>query len=81
MTDEKEEIFVLLSLVQFDGNEHAKGQELHRGTYEECEKLKDVIPAVTYSGDKKPKSAKLLIVPEGVFDEAIVLSKEEMEGR
>jgi len=50
-------------VIDFDDNGPTEGQFLHVGSLESCEEIDRIIPAVSYSGDRKMKSSRSFIVP------------------
>lgn len=55
--------YVCGSLLVFD-DQSAQGMILHRGGRESCDKVADMIPAVSYNGEKRIAESRLLIMPE-----------------
>jgi hypothetical protein len=54
-------------LICADGGE-PEVRELHRGNHESCEKVSNLLSAISYSGDRTVSSARMMIVPASVFD-------------
>lgn len=61
---------LLVYVIHFDSGPD-ECNVLHRGPLEECEKVRDLVPALVYKGDRKPLSAETVIVD----DTAIVLER------
>lgn len=58
---------VLVYVIEFtDGGEPETG-ELNRGSRQECEKVRDLIPAISYSGSRPVRVAYTRIVPAGAL--------------
>ena len=53
--------WMYVSCLQFD-DETVSAQPLHRGDKESCERVADLIPAVSYSGDKTVTKSWMSIV-------------------
>lgn len=50
-------------VIHFSDDGPDEGQELHRGSLQECGELADIIPAVCYSGSRPLRDAEFVIVP------------------
>lgn len=57
----------LISVVEFDDNTLSY-MRLHIGTVEDCEKVMDMLPAVSYSGNKTPARAYMKIVDTAALE-------------
>lgn len=53
----------LFYLIWFVDSDVAEGQCLHIGTKEDCEHLEQLMPAVSYSGNRTPLHAAMFIRP------------------
>ena len=54
--------YIVASVVTFeDGTESV--MPLHRGSRKECERVFDLVPAISYSGTKPARAARLAIMP------------------
>ena len=51
---------ILVSVLVFDDGTYSENI-LHSGSFQECERLGEIIPAICYSGDKKIKESFLTI--------------------
>ena len=51
---------ILVSVLVFDDGTHSENI-LHIGSFQDCERIGEAIPAISYSGDKKVKESFLAI--------------------
>lgn len=56
--------FVVCSVLEFGDGGEPSVMLLGRGTRKECERIADLIPAVTYSGDRHPITESYMVVTE-----------------
>jgi hypothetical protein len=56
--------FVCCSVIEFGDGGEPSVMLLNRGTREECERVADLLSAVSYSGDRSPITASYLVVTE-----------------
>lgn len=54
--------FMCVSCIEFDDGGSVSAQPLHVGDRESCERVADLIPAVSYSGDRPVKRAWMSII-------------------
>lgn len=54
---------VLIYMMEFSDNGEPEGGELHRGTREDCERVRGLLPAIAYSGSRPLLHAYTCIVP------------------
>lgn len=67
---------VLASVLIFeDGGSSAS--KLHLGTKEECERIMDRIPAISYGGEGKVVDSFLVIIPESEWEKEAEGESEE----
>ena len=60
----------LVYVIEFSDGGPPECGELQRGTREECEKVRDLIPAISYSGSRPVKCAYTRLVPASVRTES-----------
>ena len=60
--------YILGCVIDFSDGGDPEGQIIHRGTKKECEKVKELIPGVSYSGSRPIKGARFFIAPASVYD-------------
>lgn len=46
----------------------SEGRVIHRGTLEECERVRNLMPAVSYSGDRKVERAHSFVMRQSDWE-------------
>jgi hypothetical protein len=57
--------WILGYVIEFSDGGEPEIQILHKGSEESCEKMANLLPAVSYSGDRPNPSASLIWMPAG----------------
>jgi len=63
------DIHICASVIEFTDDSFI-AQALHTGDLKSCEKVRDMIPAISYSGDKTPSKSYLTIIEKDLWDKA-----------
>lgn len=59
------EVFQVSTVLEFDDGS-SEGQIMHEGDEASCEKMSDLISAISYSGDRKVVGSRLVTIPKSV---------------
>ncbi|MGL1645769.1 hypothetical protein ACSTHO_23620, partial [Vibrio parahaemolyticus] len=57
-----EEQWICAVKLEFSDGGVPEGQLIHRGTKEECERVYDMLPAISYRGSRPVSEARLLLM-------------------
>lgn len=60
--------FVCVSVVSFNDGGPDEAQVLARGTEDECQHVRHLVPAVAYRGDRPVAEATLIVWPASIWD-------------
>lgn len=58
---QQERRFICGYIIEFTDGGEPEGAVLHEGTLDECERVMEMIPGVSYSGSRPIKSARMAI--------------------
>ena len=68
--------FVCASVITFSDGGPESVMLLSSGTEEECRRTADLVPAISYNGDRPDPKGRLVIIPREWWDEWLSEQKE-----
>lgn len=60
-------IWLTVVVITFHDDGDPERQVMHRGSMEDCVKTAEGLPAIVYSGTRKTKDARVMVIAEGDY--------------